>query len=165
MSNSLYQMRTEEEFVDVVLLFGERKFPCHKVVLASTCEYFHRMFLAGMQESSSAEIAINEIESDIGELIIGYLYSGTLDTTEENAQRLLAASEMLLLGDLKEKLEEFLCDHIQAANCVSLLSLSRLYKLQELIKDAQNYLNSHCQEILNEGDLVELQEDDLVGIL
>ncbi|ELU02464.1 hypothetical protein CAPTEDRAFT_220776 [Capitella teleta] len=165
MSTSMNEMRTAEEFVDVVLVFEERRIPCHRVVLASTCEYFHRMFLTGMKESSSDEVTLNEIDGDTGDLLIGYLYSGMIEITQENALNLLAASEMLLLCDLKAKIQAFLCCNIHAKNCVSFLNVSRLYKLQDLIKDSQRFLNTHCKDVTRKGDLVELQEDDLVGIL
>ncbi|ELU01848.1 hypothetical protein CAPTEDRAFT_47361, partial [Capitella teleta] len=137
---SLDDMRTASEFVDIVLVFGEVRLPCHKVVLASNCEYFKRMFLAGMKESASDDVIMEGIDSDTGVLLVKYLYSGNITITEENAPKLLPASHMLLLCDLTGAIEKFLCKHIQPANCVPLLNLSHLFECQDLIEKSRKFI-------------------------
>ncbi|ELU05189.1 hypothetical protein CAPTEDRAFT_38482, partial [Capitella teleta] len=117
----------------IVLVFGEVRLPCHKVVLASNCEYFKRMFLAGLKKSGSDDVIMEGIDSDTGVLLVKYLYSGNISITEENA------SNMLLLSDLTDAIEKFLCEHIQPANCVPLLNLSHLLECQDLIKESRKF--------------------------
>ncbi|ELU12524.1 hypothetical protein CAPTEDRAFT_38688, partial [Capitella teleta] len=140
-------MRTANELVDVVLVFGELRLACHKVILASSSYYFRRMFSGGLRESQSDEVAIKGIDAKTGKLLVKYLYSGKIDITEENAQNLLFASNMLLLDDLKAASEEFLCEHIQPSNCVSLLNLSHLYEIKDLVKRAQQFITDKWAEI------------------
>ncbi|ELU06557.1 hypothetical protein CAPTEDRAFT_97200 [Capitella teleta] len=122
-------MREAEEFVDITLLFGEGHVKCHKVIfmiLAGRSDYFHRMFLTSMVESALNEVPIEEISASTGVLLVDYLYTGRIKLTTRNAQDLLVASEMLLLGALKQNIEEFLCEQIESSNCISLLNFARM---------------------------------------
>ncbi|ELT90630.1 hypothetical protein CAPTEDRAFT_73011, partial [Capitella teleta] len=159
------RMREAEELVDVTLDFGGRHVKYHKVILAGKCDYFRHMFLTNMAEKASEEVAIEGIGANTGVLLIEYLYSGQIELSTHNAQDLLEASNMLLLGTLKKNVEDFLCRHTDATNCISLLNLSRMYDLEALLEGAQKYLHDHVKEVANTEEMHLLQEGDLVEIL
>ncbi|ELU09991.1 hypothetical protein CAPTEDRAFT_103627 [Capitella teleta] len=158
-------MREAEEFVDVALVFGERRVKCHKVILAGACDYFHRMFLTDMAESASKEVSMKGISANTGALLVDYLYGGRIEVTAQNAQDLLSASDMLLIDALKEDVEEFLCQNTGSSNCISLLHIARLYDLKALLKDAHTFLLGNIKEMIDSEELHLLQEGDLVDIL
>ncbi|ELT99932.1 hypothetical protein CAPTEDRAFT_73018, partial [Capitella teleta] len=162
---SFLQMREAEEFVDVALVFGERRVKCHKVILAGACDYFHRMFLTDMAESASKEVSMKGISANTGALLVDYLYGGRIEVTAQNAQDLLSASDMLLIDALKEDVEEFLCQNTGSTNCISLLHIARLYDLKALLKDAHTFLLGNIKEMIDSEELHLLQEGDLVDIL
>ncbi|ELT89660.1 hypothetical protein CAPTEDRAFT_214573 [Capitella teleta] len=160
-----FQMKEADEFVDITLVFGKQRIACHKVILAGMCDYFRRMFLTNMLERGSQEVVLNDISASTGVLLVNYLYSGNIDITELNAQDLLAASEMLLLGALKKKVEEFLLSYIDSVNCISIINLARLYDLKILLADARNYLQEHVKEVVESEEMHLLQEGDLIEVL
>ncbi|ELT87282.1 hypothetical protein CAPTEDRAFT_83392, partial [Capitella teleta] len=141
------------------------KIPCHKVVLAGTCDYFRTMFVTELTESRSDEVQISEISADIGLTLVNYLYSGTIEITEQNAQALLAACNMLLLVDVKKDIVKFLSRQICNSNCVSLMNLARFYELDSLRKAAHKFLTKHWTELIDTKEMGELQEDDFVELL
>ncbi|ELU05765.1 hypothetical protein CAPTEDRAFT_204662, partial [Capitella teleta] len=96
---------------------------------------------------------------------LNYLYSGNIDITQLNAQDLLAASEMLLLGALKKRVEDFLRSHTDSVNCISIINLARLYDLKTLLADARNYLYEHVKEVVETEEMHLLQEGDLIEVL
>ncbi|ELU17922.1 hypothetical protein CAPTEDRAFT_34910, partial [Capitella teleta] len=158
-------MKEAEELVDITLVFGERRVLCHRVILAGTCDQFHRMFLANMVESASDEVTMEGISASIGVLLVEYLYGGDVEITSQNAQDLLEASEMLMLGTLKQNVEEFLCGQTDSANCISLLNLAQMYDLHSLLEDAREYLHNHVKEVLHSEEINLLREGDLVKVL
>ncbi|ELT87760.1 hypothetical protein CAPTEDRAFT_211783 [Capitella teleta] len=164
MSASFDEMRAANELVDMVLVFGEVRLACHKVVLASSSDYFRRMFSCGLRESQSDEVVMKEMDAETGRLLVQYLYTGKIDITEENAQNLLSASNMLLLTDLEIASEKFLCEHIQPSNCVSLLNLSHLYELKDLIKRSQHFVAEQWTKVSDES-IIDLKEEDFIEIL
>ncbi|ELU18446.1 hypothetical protein CAPTEDRAFT_188904 [Capitella teleta] len=118
------QMKEADEFVDITLVFGKQRIACHKVILAGMCDYFRRMFLTNILERGSQEVVLNDISASTGVLLVEYLYSGNIVITQHNAQDLLAASEMLLLGALKKKVEDGRTDrfddlmqHVSLSKC------------------------------------------------
>ncbi|ELT94647.1 hypothetical protein CAPTEDRAFT_128104 [Capitella teleta] len=164
MSASFDQMRAAKELVDIVLVFGDLKLSCHKLVLASTSEYFRRMFQAGHKESQSEEIVMKKIDDKTGILLVEYFYSGEININSENALCLLSASNMLLLDDLKGEVENFLCSHIGPQNCVAFLNMSHLHDLQDLIKEYREYITEEWKNI-DEAAKNQLREEDMVAIL
>ncbi|ELT93024.1 hypothetical protein CAPTEDRAFT_186627 [Capitella teleta] len=159
------QMKEADEFVDITLVFGKQRIACHKVILAGMCDYFRRMFLTNMLERGSQEVLLKDISASTGVLLVEYLYSGNIDITKLNAQDLLAASEMLLLGALKKKVEEFLLSHTDSVNCISIINLARLYDLKILLADARSYLQEHVKEVVETEEMHLLQEGDLIEVL
>ncbi|ELT96846.1 hypothetical protein CAPTEDRAFT_203209 [Capitella teleta] len=159
------QMREAGEFVDINLVFGEQRVSCHKVILAGTCDYFHRMFLSDMLESTAKEVTMKDISASTGVSLVHFLYTGRINITSQNAQDLLAASEMLLLGSLKQKVEEFLRSNTDSMNCLSTLSLARLYDMKTLMEDAKKFLHEHMREVTDSEEMHLLQEDDLIETL
>ncbi|ELU02526.1 hypothetical protein CAPTEDRAFT_73812, partial [Capitella teleta] len=150
---------------DITLVFGKQRIACHKVILAGMCDYFRRMFLTNMLERGSQEVLLKDISASTGVLLVEYLYSGNIVITQQNAQDLLAASEMLLLGVLKKKVEEFLLNHTDSVNCISIINLARLYDLKTLLADARNYLQEHVKEVVESEEMHLLQEGDFTEAL
>ncbi|ELU14657.1 hypothetical protein CAPTEDRAFT_120272, partial [Capitella teleta] len=159
------QMKEADEFVDITLVFGKQRIACHKVILAGMCDYFRRMFLTNMLERGSQEVVLKDISASTGVLLVEYLYSGNIVITQLNAQDLLAASEMLLLGALKKNVEDFLLSHTDSVNCISIINLARLYDLKLLLADARSYLQEHVKEVIETEEMHLLQEGDLIEVL
>ncbi|ELU09393.1 hypothetical protein CAPTEDRAFT_196552, partial [Capitella teleta] len=156
------EMREAEQLVDVHLVFDGTRVPCHKVILAGTCEYFKRMFLTEIRET---EVSMKGISSTTGPLIVDYLYSKKTEITVDNAQGLLEASGILMLDKLKQNVEDFLLEKIEVENCVPLLNLGRLYELKLLLEASRKFLSDHLDEAIDTVEMKELREEDLVHVL
>ena len=46
------------DYSDVSFFVEDTVVKCHKVILSSRCEYFARMFLSGLMESSASEVPV-----------------------------------------------------------------------------------------------------------
>lgn len=72
---------------DVILLADDGvQIPAHKVILSSSSTFFHLLFTANFKEKNEKIISIKEIDSDILETIIRYIYTSKLDITEKNIE-------------------------------------------------------------------------------
>lgn len=70
---------------DLNIKIGSKIICVHKIVLASSCEYFKMMFTSSFKESQVNEITINEmITPNAFELLIDYMYTKYLKITEHN---------------------------------------------------------------------------------
>ncbi|VUZ56120.1 unnamed protein product, partial [Hymenolepis diminuta] len=50
-------------YSDITLTVGDVRFPCHRVILASRCEYFRALLFGGLAETHSSSIHLNGISS------------------------------------------------------------------------------------------------------
>lgn len=72
---------------DVILLADDGvRIPAHKVILASGSPVFLSMFNGNFKEKHEEIVPIKEIDSDILENIIKYIYTFKLDITEKNIE-------------------------------------------------------------------------------
>jgi hypothetical protein len=52
-------------FADVTFFVEDKTVKCHKIVLSSRCEYFARMFLSGLIESTANEVPVFDADYDV----------------------------------------------------------------------------------------------------
>lgn len=72
---------------DVILLTDDGvRIPAHKIILASANNIFASMLNGYFRENSEQIVPIKEIDSDVLEIIIKYIYTFKLDITEKNIE-------------------------------------------------------------------------------
>ncbi|KAH8296749.1 hypothetical protein KR054_010913, partial [Drosophila jambulina] len=64
-----------KKFSDCRILVENEAFDCHKVVLASSSEFFERLFLGSFKESESGEIRLQEVKSETFAKFLQYAYT------------------------------------------------------------------------------------------
>ena len=89
---------------DVGFVVEGKRVQAHKVVLASRCRYFSRLFLA----SGEAEFVVNEFSYDSFSQFIRWLYSPPSDMPVESAMDLLRCAQFYEVPDLLEFCERLL---------------------------------------------------------
>jgi hypothetical protein len=158
-------MRDARELTDIDLIFGNKRIPCHKIHLATSSAYFRTMFLTDLKESKAAEIEIHDVDEVTGTAVIDYLYRGELKITEDNAEKLLAASDMFLLKSAKDLIENFLCAKLHPDNCWGMLNLAKLYQLDKLRSTAFDHLIANLPAFMNSNGIKELNDEDMADLL
>lgn len=71
---------------DLTFKVGTKIIHAHKIVVASSSDYFDKLLTGGFRESNSREINIEGIEPTAFGLIIEYMYTSELEITNHNAQ-------------------------------------------------------------------------------
>ena len=74
---------------------GGTIFPAHKAVVAARSPVFNKIFTTEMLESKTDQVKIDDIQPDIFEIFLKFLYSGMLTktSTEKNQQLLYVAEK------------------------------------------------------------------------
>ena len=168
MGSDFVKMRENGELIDVVLVIEGNKIPCHRLILASKCEYFRAMFSHGQQENASREIKISGISYTAGAALVDYFYRGKLEVNLDSAVGLLVASNMLLLDDVNYTVEDFLAHHVDASNCVDWMKLAHVHCLpssdQNLLYYAYYNVIQHFEK-LSRSDLGSVNWSDMWAIM
>ena len=96
-------MTTNKCLCDITLLAEGKSFQAHKVVLASCCKYFQIMFSSGMRETRESEIMIGGVSAGVLSALLDSIYTGRLTVSLDTAEKIVHASSMLLLTDIRDE--------------------------------------------------------------
>ncbi|KAM1001479.1 hypothetical protein ACFX15_007654 [Malus domestica] len=110
---------------DITFLVEGKRFYAHRICLRASSDAFRAMFDGGYRERDAKDIVIPNIRWEAFELMMRFMYTGSVDVTLDIAQDLLRAADQYLLEGLKR-----LCEHAIAQDiCVENLSL--MFELSE----------------------------------
>ncbi|XP_022762043.1 ARM REPEAT PROTEIN INTERACTING WITH ABF2-like isoform X2 [Durio zibethinus] len=102
-----------------------RRFYAHRICLLASSDAFRAMFDGGYREKDARDIAIPNIRWEVFELMMRFIYTGSVDVMLDIAQDLLRAADQYLLEGLKR-----LCEYTIAQD-ISLENVSSMYELSE----------------------------------
>ncbi|KAM3707364.1 hypothetical protein ACJW31_02G019100 [Castanea mollissima] len=110
---------------DVTFLVEGKRFYAHRICLLASSDAFRAMFDGGYREKDARDIEIPNIKWDVFELMMRFIYTGSVEVTLDIAQDLLRAADQYLLEGLKR-----LCEY-SIARDISLENVSSMYELSE----------------------------------
>ncbi|CAO2821854.1 unnamed protein product [Amaranthus hypochondriacus] len=110
---------------DVTFLVQGKRFFAHRICLLASSDAFRAMFDGGYREKDARDIEIPNIRWEIFELMMRFIYTGSVDIKQDIAQDLLRAADQYLLEGLKR-----LCEYTIAQD-ISLNNVSSMYELSE----------------------------------
>ncbi|XP_070666582.1 ARM REPEAT PROTEIN INTERACTING WITH ABF2 isoform X2 [Malus domestica] len=110
---------------DVIFLVEGKRFYAHRICLLASSDAFRAMFDGGYREKDARDIEIPNIRWEVFELMMRFIYTGSVDITLDIAQDLLRAADQYLLEGLKR-----LCEYTIAQD-ISLENVSNMYELSE----------------------------------
>ena len=106
----------------------------HKNVLMAKSPVFAAMFQHEMEESKTGRITIKDIDPDVFQQLLYFIYSGRKKTplTEENVQPLFVAADKYDVKDLWEECIFYMVSSIRVYNAIDLMIFAHLYSIEEL---------------------------------
>ena len=87
-------MENGDRFSDVTLVTGDgKKIKAHRAILSARCTFFEKMFSIEMLEKDKTEIEILDIEFEMLEKVVEFIYSGTVQNLNKFAFELLPVAD------------------------------------------------------------------------
>ncbi|XP_019197531.1 PREDICTED: ARM REPEAT PROTEIN INTERACTING WITH ABF2-like [Ipomoea nil] len=117
---------------DVTFLVEGKRFYAHRICLLASSDAFRAMFDGGYRERDAKDIEIPNIKWDVFELMMRYVYTGSVNVNLEIAQDLLRASDQYLLEGLKRLCEYAIAQDISAENVSLMFELSEAFNALSL---------------------------------
>lgn len=140
---NLAKMWREGLLTDVRLVVQDRTFSVHKVTLAASSPYFQGLFMSQMTESRAESLELHDIDTDVLEEILSFMYTGEARLTGfEFAARLLAAADRFLMIDFVQIIMQFIKEQATDENLTELLFLGHKFH----INDLEAFAFSRCCE-------------------
>nr|XP_043609928.1 ARM REPEAT PROTEIN INTERACTING WITH ABF2-like [Erigeron canadensis] len=112
---------------DVTFLIEGKRFYAHRICLLASSDAFRAMFDGGYKEKDAKDILIPNIKWDVFELMMRYIYTGSVEVNLEIAQDLLRAADQYLLEGLKRLCEYTIAQDILVDNVSLMYDLSEAF--------------------------------------
>eukprot|EP00931_Biecheleriopsis_adriatica_P078874 TRINITY_DN52292_c0_g1_i1.p1 TRINITY_DN52292_c0_g1~~TRINITY_DN52292_c0_g1_i1.p1 ORF type:complete len:498 (+),score=97.25 TRINITY_DN52292_c0_g1_i1:67-1560(+) len=168
LSATLLTFFEEARCTDVTFKVKGESIRAHSQVLAMHSEVFERQFFGGLQESSSKEVVIEDVELNTFKIFLKFLYTNDLQHVREVnisscrnmtgslLQDLFALSHKYQVLCLIRWCEQELCKYITDEEVCSMLCQAHLCEAQHLQAACLSYVKKHMSRIMSTKDFAEL---------
>ncbi|KAF9969293.1 hypothetical protein BGZ73_008400, partial [Actinomortierella ambigua] len=152
---------------DIKILVGKDKVTRygHSLILAARCPYFDAALRPHWKEFSNGVFVKPNIEPDVFDLILQYLYTGQLTMSVTVVPALIEAAQELQLAQLALDCEATACMAINADTVFSMISIAYQHGLDKLWSSATEFLDIEARTLLQRDDLLTLEQDFFIQLL
>ncbi|XP_008181656.1 ring canal kelch homolog [Acyrthosiphon pisum] len=161
----LQSLRREEVLCDIKLETDDGVLVCaHKLVLVAACPYFRAMF-SSFAEGAKYVVNIRELDSNILQLLIDYIYTGKITVTEQNIMDLLPSAVRLQLDYVKDVCVEFLQKQLNTENCLGIRELADFYNCMDLLSSSEEYIKTHFLKVVEAEEFLSLSSEEIINLI
>eukprot|EP00061_Rhincodon_typus_P015753 g43610.t1 len=175
------------KLVDCVLKVKGRELPCHSLVLAACSPYFRARLLAeagpgagpgpgqgpgagpgpGPGQGPRRELVLDdeELEPDLVEALLRYLYSSELSLSDANVKEVLAAASLLQIPSVFTVCVSFLHQRLGLSNCLAVFRLGLMLDCPRLAVAARDLACEHFPLVSKDPDFLGLSAAELTAII
>ncbi|KAJ8418778.1 hypothetical protein AAFF_G00002770 [Aldrovandia affinis] len=165
LQDGLYDLLENDSFVDCVLKIKDKEFPCHRLVLAACSSYFRAMFQSDKEEFKNREIVLEEVEPDIMEIILKYIYTSNISVTEQNVQDIFTVANLLQIPSIFTVCVSFLQKRLSLSNCMAIFRLGLMLDCPRLAMSARDFICNRFKLIVRDQDFLDLSQSELAAII
>lgn len=105
-------------FADVTITVDGKEFHLHRLVLSAQSSFFRSMFTSNLKESHNRIIELKDVSATVFQLLIDYIYHGTIKLRVEELQDTYEMADMYQLTALFEECSRFLSRTVEVKNCL-----------------------------------------------
>lgn len=169
LSEHLATLVSGQEYSDVTFLVEGKRFPAHRVILASRCQYFRAMLFNGMKESQPlAEVPLQDTQAEAFSMLLQYLYTGRASLTsarEDVLLHFLGLAHRYGLQPLEDSTCEFLRTVLSTQNVCLVYDVASLYGLQALTQACCCFMDRQAPEVLGSDGFLALSKTALLAVV
>ncbi|XP_061826859.2 kelch-like protein 9 [Nerophis lumbriciformis] len=159
--------RGHDILCDVVLVPGDsqERFPVHRVIMASSSDYFKAMFTGGMREQEMREIKLHGV-TELGlKNILDFIYTSKVSLDMSNLQETLEAANFLQVMPVLAFCNQLLSSEVTVDNCVEVESIASDLLLEDVQKNIATFVSHNLSALVESGRYLQLSEKTIAGAL
>ena len=154
--------RKQDYLCDITLVSIDNiEFKAHRNVLSAASPYFDKLLQSNMKENREGIVRFEEISGSVLKDVLEFIYSGTVDVTQENAEKLIAAGNYLIIPGLKTASGRFLERKMSHINCISTFYLAEKYECDELITNSRLFIHENIVSVAKLDEFLLLQAKEI----
>ncbi|XP_023231141.1 speckle-type POZ protein B-like [Centruroides sculpturatus] len=153
LSHRIETLFNNPKFSDVILSVGHpsqsdnRECYAHKAILAASSPVFSAMFEHDMKENNENVILIEDVDPNVVEEMLRFIYTDTVPKLKEMTTSLLAVADKYALERLKALCEQQFCHKLQVETACNILVLADLYNAKQLEEAATEFITHYLNSI------------------
>ena len=133
--------RKQDYLCDITLVTNDdREFKAHRNVLSAATPFFCKLLESDMKENREGIVRFDEISGTVMEDVLEFIYTGTVEVTQDNAKELIAAGNYLMIPSLKTVSGRFLEAEMSNSNCISTFYFAEKYDCDELMNNSRRFV-------------------------
>ena len=154
--------RKQDYLCDITLVTNDgREFKAHRNVLSAATPFFCKLLESDMKENREGIIRFEEISGCVMEDVLEFIYTGTVEVTQENAKELIAAGNYLMILSLKTVSGRFLEAEMTDSNCISTFYFAEKYDCVELIRDSRDFIHQNFASVGEMDEFLSLEAKEV----
>lgn len=165
LQDGLKELLEEKKFVDCSLKAGDRSLPCHRLILSACSPYFREYFLSEQNEEKKKEVVLDNVDPNILDMIVKYLYSASIDLNDSNVQDIFALASRFQIPSVFTVCVSYLQKRLAVGNCLAILRLGVLLDCPRLAFSARDFVSDHFVQICKEEDFMQLAPHELISVI
>ncbi|XP_012682181.3 kelch-like protein 29 [Clupea harengus] len=168
MLKELNLQRRAKEFTDLKIIVEGKEFEVHQNVVASCSLYFKDLVKRSSGETrcgEKLELRMSSISAEVLELLLEFVYTGSLVIHAANAKTLLEAANRFQFNTFCKVCVSFLEKQLTAGNCLGVLAMAEAMQCTELHSMAKAFALQNFPEVAGQDEILSVSKDDLVSYL
>ena len=154
--------RKQDCLCDVTLVTNDdREFKAHRNVLSAASPFFCKLLQSDMKENREGIIRLEEISGSVMEDVLEFIYTGTVEVTQENAEELIAAGNYLIIPSLKTISGRFLEREMSNSNCISTFYFAEKYECDELVTNSRRFIHENIVTVAKLDEFLHLEAKEI----
>jgi speckle-type POZ protein len=152
----LLNLWSEKPLADVTFKFKRKIIKAHMMIVSSGSPVFCAMFQNDFKEKLERTVEIKDIQPNVFDHLLRYIYTGNADLDNVDVSALLAASEKYGMDSLKEECALRLSQDLNVENAVRNLVLAHLNNSPVLQQSTLDFISKNSKTICSRKDWMEL---------
>uniref|UniRef100_A0A8C6PSE9 Kelch like family member 10 n=1 Tax=Nothobranchius furzeri TaxID=105023 RepID=A0A8C6PSE9_NOTFU len=141
------KLRLEQQLCDAVLRVDGVEFHVHKIILCNCSTYFRSLFTHWSPQACRV-YDIPDMSADFLRVFVEFVYTGSLDVTQENVWELFVAADRFDVVGILQTCCDFLEKQLTPQNCLDLYAFTGTFCYPELKDKAFHFMLRHFEEVV-----------------
>ena len=162
LAKRLNMLRRQDYLCDITLVTNDDKeFKAHRNVLSAASPLFSKLLQSDMKENREGIVRFEEFSGAVMEDVLEFIYTGSVEITQENSKDLIAAANYLLIPGLKNLSGKFLERQISKSNCISTFYIAEMYQCDELITNTKTFIHANFTSVAEMDEFLNLEAKEV----
>ena len=155
-------LRRNDHLCDLTLVTKDGKeFKAHRNVLSTASPFFSKLHQSNMKENQEGLVRFEEISGAVMEDVLEFIYTRSVEVTQENCKDLLAAANYLVIPGLKTLCGQFLERQMSESNCISTFCCAERYQCDELITITRKFIHANFASVAEMDEFLNLEAKEV----